>query len=459
MTTLMSVAICLFTADLRVHDNPVLRAALDAADQVVPLFVVDDGVRAAGFVTPNRAAFLADCLGDLDDALRAWGGRLVVRRGDVVREVVRVAEETGADEVHLARDVSAFAQVREGRLRDALECSGRRLRVHDQVVGVVSPGAIVPADRGHYAVFTPYFRRWSDVRIREPVADPDKVPVPPVRSESLPSRGDLSGGTPSPSLPRGGEETARRRAAAWLDGQVGRYADLHDDLAADGTSRLSPYLHFGCLSAAELVRRARAVGGPGAEAFVRQLAWRDFHRQLLADRPAAAHEDYRSRGDRWRPDDALVAAWRDGRTGYPLVDAAMRQLAVEGWMHNRGRLIAASFLTKTLYVDWRVGARHFLDLLVDGDVANNQLNWQWVAGTGASTRPNQVLDPLVQARRFDPHGEYVRRWVPELAEIEGAAVHRPWLLPETVRGRLEYPDPIVDLTESGVRFRRARSGS
>ncbi|GAA4637343.1 deoxyribodipyrimidine photo-lyase [Actinoallomurus vinaceus] len=450
----MSVAICLFTADLRVRDNPVLRAALKAADEVVPLFVVDDRVCASGFVTPNRAAFLADCLADLDSALRGRGGRLVVRHGDVVREVVAVADETGAGTVHLARDVSAFAQRREARLRRVM---GGRVRVHDSVQ-VVPPGAVTPAGRGHFAVFSPYFRRWGRVRVREPLAGPERVPVPAVRSERLPGRADLTGGEPSPFLPRGGEETAWRRAEDWLDGPIDRYADLRDDLAADATSRLSPYLHFGCLSAVELTHRARAVGGPGAEAFVRQLAWRDFHRQLLADRPVAAHEDYRPRGDRWCSDDASVVAWRRGRTGYPLVDAAMRQLAAEGWMHNRGRLITASFLAKTLYVDWRVGARHFLDLLVDGDVANNQLNWQWVAGTGANTRPNQVLDPLAQARRFDPRGDYVRRWVPELAEIEGAAVHRPWLLPEAIRGRLDYPAPIVDLSANAARFRRARSG-
>ncbi|GAA4607244.1 deoxyribodipyrimidine photo-lyase [Actinoallomurus liliacearum] len=454
----MSVAICLFTADLRVHDNPVLRAALDAADQVVPLFVVDDGVRDAGFVVPNRAAFLADCLADLDGALRRRGGRLVVRRGDVVAEVARVAEETGAGSVHLARDVSAYAQRREARLGRVLESSRRRLCVHDSVTVVVPPGAITPASRGHFAVFTPYFRKWSDVPVREPLADPDKVPVPAVRSERLPSGADLADGAPSPVLPRGGEDEGRRRAAAWLDGPVTRYADRHDDLAGDATSRLSPYLHFGCLSAVELVRRATAVGGPGATAFVRQVAWRDFNRQLLADHPEVAHEDYRPRGDRWRTEEAAVAAWRRGRTGYPLVDAAMRQLAEQGWMHNRGRLITASFLAKIMYVDWRVGARHFLDLLVDGDVANNQLNWQWVAGTGASTRPNQVIDPLVQARRFDRRGDYVRRWVPELAEIEGAAVHRPWLLPAEVRRRLDYPDPVIDLDEGRERFHRARSG-
>jgi deoxyribodipyrimidine photo-lyase len=447
----MTVAIALLTADLRTHDSPVLRGALGAADQVVPLFVLDDGVRAAGFATPNRSAFLAGCLADLDEALRGLGGRLVVRSGDVVREVCRVAEETDAAQVHVAGDVSGFAQRREERLRTELAGKRRRLHVHADALVVVPPGAVRPVGKDHFAVFTPYFRQWSGAGVRRPLAAPRKISVPAVDSVPLPGHG-----RPSSGLPAGGESEARRRLEAWLDGPIDRYADLNDDLAADATSRLSPYLHFGCLSPAELVHRATARGGPGAEAFVRQVAWRDFHRQLLADRPAVARDDYRPRGDRWREDGEATAAWRAGRTGYPLVDAAMRQLAAQGWMHNRGRLITASFLAKTLYVDWRVGARHFLDLLVDGDVANNQLNWQWVAGTGASTRPGQVLNPLVQARRFDPRGDYVRRWVPELAEVEGAAVHRPWLLPDDVRRRLDYPEPIVDLAEGLARFRRAR---
>lgn len=205
-----------------------------------------------------------------------------------------------------------------------------------------------------------------------------------------------------------------------------------------------------------MINRARQRGGPGADAFVRQLAWRDFHHQVLAARPDAAWEDYRTRHDRWRSDEDEVEAWRAGRTGYPLVDAAMRQLAYEGWMHNRGRMLVACFLTKTLYADWRVGARHFLDLLVDGDLANNQLNWQWMAGTGTDTRPNRVLNPVIQGKRFDPRGAYVRRWVPELAELADGEIHEPWKLTGPRRAAIDYPDPLVDLAEARARFERAR---
>ncbi|MEV6197770.1 deoxyribodipyrimidine photo-lyase [Streptomyces sp. NPDC051920] len=454
----MTVSIVLFTSDLRLHDHPPLRAALDGSDAVVPLFVRDDAVADAGFTAPNRMAFLADCLTDLDAGLRDRGGRLIVRSGDVAAEVAKAAAETDADAVHIAAGVSAYAHRREERLRTALEADGRRLHVHDAVVTALAPGAVTPAASDHFAVFTPYHRQWDRQPLRDPAAAPRIVRVPDgVGSEAVPSRAEVSG--VSEGLARGGEAEARKRLNAWLRGGIGAYEDRHDDLPGDATSRLSPHLHFGTLSPAELVRRARDAGGPGAEAFVRQVAWRDFHHQVLAARPDASAADYRTKHDRWRTEAEArddIEAWREGRTGYPVVDAAMRQLRHEGWMHNRGRLLTASFLVKTLYVDWRVGARHFLDLLVDGDVANNQLNWQWMAGTGTDSRPNRVLNPLTQAKRYDPDGAYVRRWVPELAEIAGHAVHEPWKLQGLDRAACDYPDPIVDLSEGLARFKKAR---
>ncbi|MGW5129331.1 cryptochrome/photolyase family protein [Streptomyces sp. NPDC004069] len=453
-----NVSVVLFTADLRVHDHPPLRAALDASPLVVPLFVRDRAVDRAGFAAPNRLAFLADCLHDLDAELRRRGGRLVVRSGDLVEQVCAVAREADAHDVHMAADVSAFAHRREERLRRALEADGRRLHVHETVTTAVTPGTPAPATSDHFAVFTPYFRQWSRQWLRTPLDAPRAVRVPDgVASGEPPSRpaaAELSAG-----LPPGGETEGRERLAAWLRSGLGAYAERHDDLAGDATSRLSPHLHFGTLSPVELVHRARGVGGPGAEAFVRQLAWRDFHRQVLAARPSAASADYRTQHDRWRSERAAredVEAWREGRTGYPIIDAAMRQLLHEGWMHNRGRLLTASFLAKTLYVDWRVGARHFLRHLVDGDLASNQLNWQWMAGTGTDTRPNRVLNPVTQAKRYDPDGTYVRRWVPELSGLDGPAVHEPWKLQGPARAALDYPDPVVELSEGLARFQRAR---
>ena len=248
----------------------------------------------------------------------------------------------------------------------------------------------------------------------------------------MPSASSLASGARSPDLPQGGETEARRRLSAWLRSGVDGYDGAHDLLAADRTSRLSAYLHFGCLSANEVCQRARRRAGvsavqEGADAYARQLCWRDFFHQVLAARPDIASADYRPGRRRWRSDEAFAQAWREGRTGLPIVDAGMRQLAREGFMHNRARMIVASYLTKTAGIDWRVGAAHFARLLVDCDLACIVGNWQWVAGTGNDTRPNRVLNPLRQARRFDPDGDYVRRYVPELAHLEGRAVHEPWL--------------------------------
>jgi deoxyribodipyrimidine photo-lyase len=369
-----------------------------------------------------------------------------------VEETLRLADEVGAQAVFLSEDVSAYAQRREQRLRRA--CDERRLELRTMPgVTVVPPGELAPADGDHFRVFTPYRRHWRTAPRRAVLPAPRRVAVPAgLRRGRLPALADLTRGRPTPELPRGGETAGRQRLERFLRDGLADYGRLHDDLAADGTSRLSPYLHFGCLSPLEVAERAGAHDA--GEPFVRQLAWRDFYTQLLAASPETPREDYRPRGDRWRDDDAALAAWTEGRTGVPLVDAGMRQLLREGWMHNRARLVTGSFLTKHLYLDWRAGAAHFFDHLVDGDVANNVGNWQWVAGTGVDTRPNRMFNPLRQALRFDPDGEYVRRYVPELAGIAGAAVHEPWKL-----GLLRpsgYPEPIVEHEEAVARFRRAR---
>ncbi|MBC3841292.1 deoxyribodipyrimidine photo-lyase [Streptacidiphilus sp. 4-A2] len=448
----------LLTCDLRLHDSPVLHAATRDGGATVPLFVLDDAVRRAGFATANRTAFLADCLEDLDRSLRERGGSLLVLRGDPVALTARLAARLGGARVHVAEGVSGFAQRREERLRAAL---GSGLTVHQSVCTTVAPGSLLPAGRDHYAVFGAYYRRWLSAERRRPLPAPRKLTLPQFSFQGLEMPGVrrilARAGKPAPGLMAGGEVEGRRRMRGWLGGgAVADYQSLQDDLGADGTSRLSPYLHFGCLSATEAAQLATRQSSPGAEAFLRQLAWRDFHHQLLAARPECAHADYRTRGDHWREDPAELDAWRTGRTGYPLVDAGMRQLLHEGWMHNRTRMVTASFLAKTLYLDWRAGAEHFLRHLVDGDIANNQLNWQWVAGTGSDTRPNRVLNPLRQAERFDTEGDYVRRWVPELESVPGAAVHRPWTLPAAERARLDYPEPLVALDESLARFRQAR---
>jgi len=437
-------AIALFTRDLRLHDNPVLAAAA-TAEFVVPLFVRDTALASTGFLAAPRQRFLAACLSDLDRRLRAAGATLVVRDGDLVAEVCRLAEQVDAAEVHIAADVSAFAGRRTRRLADALAAQRRTLTCHDGVHTVHAPGALTPQGSDHFAVFTPYHRRWAAAPRRVVVPAPKRLRLPPTLSAPV-----VEVGEPGP----GGETQGRRLARQWLGDGIDAYHLRHDDLAGDGTSRLSPFLHFGCVSAVELAAEADSRHTEGADAFVRQLAWRDFHHQVLAARPEVAHRDYRPRGDAWRDDPQALAAWQEGRTGIPLVDAGMRQLLAENWMHNRARMITASFLTKTLYLDWRAGAAHFLRHLLDGDLANNNLNWQWVAGTGTDTRPNRVLNPLRQAQRFDPSGDYVRRWVPELSTMHDP--HQPWRLGSAALRQLGYPPPIVDLDAARDRFQHAR---
>jgi deoxyribodipyrimidine photo-lyase len=443
------VAIVLFTRDLRVHDHPALACAAQSAQAVAPLFVLDPKVLGGA---ANRVSFLLTAVRDLRRELRERGGRLVLRGGDVVEETMRLAVEVGADAVFLSEDVSSYARTRERRLRRA--CEQHRIEVRTfPGVTVVPPGDIVPANGSHYRVFTAYWRRWQAAPRRSVVGPPHSLRSPAgLRPGRLPALDEIVSGTRSVALPRGGESEGRSRLRRWLASSLAEYDRLHDDLAADSTSRVSSYLHFGCLSPLEAVglaeRRAHS------DTFVRQLAWRDFYAQLLAANPQLPGTDLRPRGDRWREDEEAFQAWSEGRTGIPIVDAGMRQLSREGWMHNRARLVTSSFLTKHLYLDWRLGAAHYFDLLVDGDVASNVGNWQWVAGTGTDTRPNRVFNPIRQARRFDPEGEYVRRHVPELAHIEGAAIHEPWRL-----GRAKprgYPDPIVEHAPAVSRFRRAR---
>ncbi|MCC6435133.1 MAG: deoxyribodipyrimidine photo-lyase [Acidimicrobiales bacterium] len=454
----MHTIVVLFNRVLRLHDHPALATALRRAERVVPLFVVDPAIVEGSFGAPNRLGFLAESLVDLRGQLRGLGADLVVRRGDPVHETLAVARSVGATAVHVTDDVSAFAAARQRALCAAAALERVEVSAHPGI-GIVEAGAVTPTGGDHFKVFTPYFRAWSRLP-RRPLAArpralrlPDGIDIGPEIDDVLPPAGRAGG---SPQRPPGGETAGRAAFARWkrAGGPAG-YEDGHDALAADRTSRLSPYLHFGCLSPLELAARLGEEAGPGGEAFTRQLCWRDFYHQVTAAFPAIARRDYRSRSDRWSEDEEAVEAWRTGRTGYPIVDAGMRQLLAEGWMHNRARMITASFLIKDLGVDWRIGAAHFLHWLCDGDIAQNSANWQWTAGTGNDTRPNRVFNPLRQAERFDPEGDYVRRWVPELAGLDDKVVHRPWALGAERPTR--YPPPIVEHERAAEAFRARRA--
>lgn len=458
MATDHGVALMVFTRDLRVADNPALAAAARAS-RVVCAFVHDDALRSGLPMDRRRTQFLADCLADLDGSLRQLGARLAERQGSWVDEVLRLVVQTNARTVHLSDDVTPYAQRRLARLEAAV---GRTAKVcRSPGLAIVPPGALTPTGGDHYRVFTPYYRRWLATPRRPLLQAPASLPglafAGPHRSR--PHRAGPPVARSSPGNQRGGERAAAVRLAAWAEGACARYGEHRDDLAEPATSRLSADLHFGCLS--PLALEAALTGMSAAAPFLRQLCWRDFYLQIIAARPDAAWSDDVRRDGLHRHDRVAFEAWCNGRTGVPIVDAAMRQLAAEAFLPNRARMIAASFLTRNMGLDWRAGARHFLEHLVDADVALNNLNWQLVAGLGTGTHPQRVLSPTRQARRFDPLGSYVRRHVPELRQLEPAVVHEPWRLGRRQLALLGYPAPIVPVapTTSTPRIRRQASGS
>ena len=447
MTTLLW-----YRRDLRVADHVALRAALED-DRVVPVFCLDDRLLGGRHASGPRTQFLLECLRDLDDALRERGSGLVVRRGAPERELPALAAEAGATAVHATADVGPYARRRDERTRRAL--GPVELHVHPGL-NVVDDVAGLRTKAGKpYTVFTPFHRAWLAVGRRDLAPTPRKLPPLPtrLRKGQIPSLRSLGLRQEVADPLPGGERAARERMTRFLSGGVRAYVEEHDALATDRTSRLSSYLHFGCLSAREL--EDRVPGGAGPDAFRRQLCWRDFYHHVLHHFPANARSEFQERyrgAIRWSYAKRRFEAWCDGRTGFPLVDAGMRQLRREGWMHNRARLVVGSFLTKDLGIDWRWGERHFMRLLIDGDEANNNGNWQWIASVGVDPQPafRRIYNPARHMERYDPGGDYVRRYVPELRRVPDGHLREPWTMPAELQREVgcvigtDYPAPIVD---------------
>ena len=447
-------ALVWFRRDLRLHDHPALAAAASSAERVVPVFVLDDALLHGRFPSGPRAHFLLGSLMELREALRSRGGDLVVRRGRPERELVALAREVGAAALHFASDVSPFAMARDRRVEGALQRSGVTVIRHPGlfVADVSRPRT---RDGRPFTVFSPFWRAWRELERREVHGPPRRVELPSgLAAGPLAGADDLDLGEDVPQPFEPGETAGRARMHAWIRDGLGAYADRHDRLEG-GTSELSPYLHFGCISPRELEERVLAAPrGRGPAAFVRQLCWRDFYAHVLLHHPGNARHALQEDMDalEWSSDDARFEAWCEGRTGFPVVDAGMRQLRTRGWMHNRARLICASFLTKDLHIDWRRGEADFMRWLTCGDEAQNNGNWQWIASVGVDPAPyfRRMYNPMLQQERHDPSGDYVRRWVPELARVPMARLAQPWTMSEAeqaaagcVIGR-DYPAPIVD---------------
>ena len=429
--------------DLRRRDHPALLAALQGArgGDLVVVFVVDPRLWDGGGAA--RRAWLAATLGATDEA---FGGALTLLHGDPRWVVPALARSLGASSVHVSRETTPA-----GRRRDEVVASRLRAAGVDWVETgtpyAVGPGLVVNGSGEPYKVFTPFSKAWRAHGWPAPAETPDELPLRPARSDAQ-AVAALREALATPGLPRlpdAGEDAASTRWREFLDGALTAYGDDRNRPDVDGTSRLSPYLKLGVLHPRTLLADLAGRREKGARVFETELAWREFYADVLLHHPASAWHDLRPELRGLRYDDAgeRFDAWRAGRTGFPIVDAGMRQLLSDGWMHNRTRMITASFLTKDLHVWWGVGARHFLDHLVDGDIASNNHGWQWVAGTGTDASPYyRVFNPVTQGLRFDPDGDYVRRWVPELAHLAGASVHEPWDDPQGYsRG---YPKRIVD---------------
>lgn len=416
-------AVMWFRRDLRLTDNPALLDAV-ARGRVLGLFVVDPLLW--GRSGDPRRDQLAASLRSLSESM---GERLVVRRGDPAVVVPAIADEIGAASVHVSADYAPYGQQRDQEVEASLKCP----LVRTGSPYAVAPGRVLNQQGRSYQVFTPYFKAWLAHGWRQPVEAPAGVQWIEAKSEELPE-----------STLVAGEQAALER---WRDYDVAAYDDERDRPDLDSTSRISIPLKYGEIHPRTMLADLARKRSAGADAYRRELAWREFCADLLARHPHAAWKPLRPEFDKMQYDEPgeLFDAWCAGRTGFPFVDAGMRQLAATGFMHNRVRMVVASFLVKDLHVHWRFGARWFMRTLRDGDLASNSLNWQWVAGCGADAAPYfRIFNPVSQGVKFDPDGAYVRRWIPELRDLDGRAAHEPW----KHGGADGYPDPVVDHAEA-----------
>lgn len=439
--------------DLRRADHPALAAAAAHGD-VVPVFVLDpDFFDGAG---PVRRGWLAANLRALADA---YDGRLCLRHGRAVDVIPALAREVGSTQVHVSTETEPAGAARDAAVRTALATGGVDW-VETGSPYAVTPGRVVTAAGEGYRVFTPFLRAWRDHGWRGPAVEPDAVRFASVEGDDRAwELVDAALADCPIALPPGGEAAALDRWADFLESGLADYDEHRDRPDLAGTSRLSPYLKFGVVHPRTLLADLHGRTGRGVERFTAELAWREFYADVLHRVPGSLETDLHALGVDYDDPDAGFAAWQQGRTGYPVVDAGMRQLLATGWMHNRVRMITASFLTKDLHVWWPRGAQHFLDHLIDGDLASNTHGWQWTAGTGTDASPYfRVFNPVTQGEKFDPDGGYVRHWVPELAHLTGAAAHRPWDAPDGYAHG--YPQRILDHAAERVealeRYRRAR---
>jgi deoxyribodipyrimidine photo-lyase len=447
-------AIVWFRRDLRVTDHAPLCAASKAqGGNVICVYVISRWKHSHDWTGEPRQRFLCGCLASLAQNLEALGGRLILRDGPADKALLRLLEETGATAVYFHRDPDPFGRAMERKVEAMARLRGTTAQGF-WGVSAQPPDAVMTGGGGPYRVYSPYVRAWNKRPLADPLPRPRKISSSPdVRSEPLPdvSHWGLTS-DPSVAILEPGERAARRRLQAFLRVRAERYGRDRDIPSGRTSSRLSQDLRFGTISAREVIHRARQHGhGLSAAArgsvdkFIAELAWRDFYLQLLWHFPDLLEKEFNAdfRDLPWKRNDAALGRWCAGETGFPFVDAGMRELNATGFMHNRVRMVVSMFLTKDLHLDWRAGEKYFMQRLVDGEIASNNGGWQWSAGCGADAAPYfRIQNPWLQSRRYDAGGDYIKQWIPELRDVPAAKLHAP---PEAgSRLARNYPPPMVD---------------
>jgi deoxyribodipyrimidine photo-lyase len=456
----MSLAIHWFRRDLRLTDNTALNAAISAHDQVIPLYIVNPWRKKHRWCGAPRQEFLCGCLESLDKNLHRKGGRLIIRHGPADKVIASLIRESGAEAVYFNRDPDPFGREMEKCVEQVVKRSGAAIRSHKDIA-LIERDELLTAGGTSFRVFTRYAKAWHRLEKSPPGKTVSKISVPAaIKGDPLPSL-DTWGLQREADIIEPGEAAARKRLARFLDGPVFDYGEHRDLPSLEGTSRLSQDLRFGTLSIREVYNKCEAALKDTRSAnarrslgtFVNELVWREFYMQVLWFHPEVLAQEFQEpyRGllwrDYWRPEEKPggeeFQRWCSGETGFPIVDAGMRQLNATGFMHNRVRMITAMFLTKDLHIWWLHGESYFMQRLVDGEIASNNGGWQWSASTGTDAAPYfRIQNPWSQTKRFDPDGEYIKRWIPELRDVPSAR----FFAPPTPGLRLvkSYPLPIVE---------------
>jgi deoxyribodipyrimidine photo-lyase len=464
----MKPVIVWFRRDLRIDDNPALHEACLSGAPVIPLFVFDEDIIAE---IPSDGAvfdFQAQALSDLSADLAGYGGRLITRRGRILEVHRQMIAGCNPVAIYFNRDYEPRALQRDEAITRLYASHGVTVRTFKDIV-VHEPEEVLTADGNPYVVFTPYSRTWKRLSHPAPTGNPHRFTTPSMPSDGVFDAAALqkTRNIPQPAF-KGGSSAALKQWRWFMGGAITSYDQHRNFPAEQGSSRMSPYLRFGCISIrrmlADCERAARSAGTKerqSIEKYVDELIWREFYQAVLFHFPHLISSNYRPEFDLlpWEFSETLFEKWKMGRTGFPLVDAGMRELNETGWMHNRVRMVVASFLTKDLMHDWRLGQGVFEEKLLDIETASNNGGWQWAASTGVDPRPLRIFNPTLQAERFDPGGAYIRRFVPELADVPDKYIHAPHVMPESLQRQIgcvigsDYPRPVVDHRHASAHYK------